>query len=124
EDRSYAYAATPRAVRNGFDVEGLVVLRSPSGERLTADDKAAKLVQARIEEGNGEGVEAHFRFAGYGNGVDYGTSRLRALVDKHDGAVMDEQGRVIYDATQSGDLVQQEWRHTLHSRKPRDVMHL
>jgi hypothetical protein len=31
---------------------------------------------------------------------------------------------VLSDARKAGDLVQQEWRDALHSRKPRDVMHL
>ncbi|WP_244546916.1 conjugal transfer protein TraA [Ensifer sp. YR511] len=124
-DRSFAYAVTPRADGNGIDIEGLVVLRSPKdGERLTGDDKASRLVQARFQQGDRDGVEARFRLTGYGNGVDYGTSRLRALVDKHGGAVRDEQGRGISNARQAGDLVQQEWRDKLHSRKPRDVMHL
>jgi len=118
-DRAFAFAVTARADGNGFDIDGVTVLRSADGERLTADDKAAAIVQGRIKSENAE-----FRFTGYGNGTDYGTSQVRSLVAAHGGKVQDEQGRVIKDAKQAGDLVQLEWRDQLHSRKPRDVMHL
>jgi hypothetical protein len=120
-DRAFAFAVTARADGSGFDIDGVTVLRSTHGERLTADDKAAAIVQTRME---GAGVDATFRFAGYGNGTDYGTSHVRSLVAAHKGEVRDEQGRMITDAKQAGDLVQLEWRDQLHSRKPRDVMHL
>lgn len=120
-DRAFAFAVTARADRSGFDVDGVTVLRSTDGERLTADDKAAAIVQTRLE---GAGADATFRFTGYGNGTDYGTSQVRSMVASHKGEVQDERGRVIADAKQAGDLVQLEWRDQLHSRKPRDVMHL
>lgn len=118
-DRAFAFAVTARADGNGFDIDGVTVLRSADGERLTADDKAAAVVRGRIKSENAE-----FRFTGYGNGTDYGTSQVRSLVAAHGGKVQDEQGRVIKDAKYAGDLVQLEWRDQLHSRKPRDVMHL
>jgi hypothetical protein len=119
--RAFAFAVTARADGSGFDVDGVTVLRSADGERLTADDKAAAIVQTRME---GAGADATFRFTSYGNGTDYGTSQVRLLVAAHGGKVQDEQGRMITDAKQAGDLVQLEWRDQLHSRKPRDVMHL
>lgn len=123
-DRAFAFAVTERTDGRGFQIEGLVVLRSSGGERLTADDKAAEFAQKRYDAGDDERVRAEFRFTGYGNGTDYGTSRLRSLVNQHSGSVQDEKGRVIADEKRAGDLVQLEWRDTLHSRKPRDVMHL
>jgi hypothetical protein len=102
-----------------------VVLRDGEGERLTGDRKAADIVQQRFEVSNaGRDVEASFRFHGYGNGVEWGTARVRELVASTDGEVRDDTGRLIGDGTQAGDLVQKEWRKELHSRKGRDVMHL
>lgn len=120
-DRAFAFAVKARADGSGFDVDGVTVLRNTDGERLTADDKAEAIVQTRME---GAGADATFRFTGYGNGTDYGTSQVRSMVASHKGEVQDERGRVIADAKQAGDLVQLEWRDQLHSRKPRDVMHL
>jgi hypothetical protein len=118
-DRAFAFAVSARSDGGGFDINGVTVLRNSDGERLTADDKATAIVQGRIR--NDRMV---FRFTGYGNGTDYGTSQVRSLVAAQGGKVQDEQGRVIKDAKQAGDLVQLEWRDQLHSRKPRDVMHL
>ena len=120
-DRAFVFTVTARADGSGYDIDGVTVLRNSGGERLTADDKAAAIVQARMESA---GADAVFRFTGYGNGTDYGTSHVRSLVAAHKGEVQDEQGRSIADAKQAGDLVQLEWRDQLHSRKPRDVMHL
>lgn len=118
-DRAFAFAVSLRSDGRGFDIDGVTVLRNSDGERLTADDKATAIVQGRFKCENAE-----FRFTGFGNGTDYGTSRVRSLVAAHGSKVQDEQGRVIKDAKQAGDLVQLEWRDQLHSRKPRDVMHL
>jgi len=123
-ERAFAIAVTARPDGTGFDIEGVTVLRSGQGERLTADAKANDIVQQRIDEGKESEGRTSFEFTGYGNGTDYGTSRLRALVEKHEGAVRDEQARAIADSKRAGDLVQLEWRDQLHSRKPRDVMHL
>ena len=120
-DRAFVFAASERADGGGLDIDGVAVLRNSGGERLTADDKAAAIVQRRMESA---GADAAFRFTGYGNGTDYGTSHVRSLVAAHKGEVQDERGRTIADAKQAGDLVQLEWRNQLHSRKPRDVMHL
>ncbi|MBY3101289.1 conjugal transfer protein TraA [Rhizobium laguerreae] len=117
-DRLHSFAISPRSDRSGFDIEGVTVLRDRHGERLTADGKATEIVQRRIDG------SATFQFTDYGNGTDYGTARLRSLVARHDGDVRDEKGRVIVDAKMAGDLVQLEWREALHSRKPRDVMHV
>ena len=106
-------------------VSGVVVLRDRSGERLTGDRKAAEIVQRRYNESEiRHAVEARFRFHGYGNGVEWGTARVRALVARTDGDVRDETGRPISGAEQAGSLVQKEWRKELHSRMGRDVMHL
>ncbi len=120
-DRAFTFAVKARADGSGFDVDGVTVLRNTDGERLTADDKAEAIVQTRME---GAGAHATFQFTGYGNGTDYGASQVRSLVAAHKGEVRDEQGRMITDAKRAGDLVQLEWRDQLHSRKPRDVMHL
>ncbi|TGQ51530.1 conjugal transfer protein TraA [Mesorhizobium sp. M1C.F.Ca.ET.193.01.1.1] len=123
-DRRYAYAVT-RQADGALTVQGAVVLRSEQGERLSGDDKAANIVQARYDaSAAAQGVAARFSFQGYGNGVEYGASNLRSLVERHDGNVRDDRGQVIGDEKLAGDLVQKEWRGDLHSRKGRDVMHL
>ena len=122
-DRRYAYS-----VETGKDgslkVDGYVVLRSGQGERLTADAKAAGIVQERF---NASAVAndafATFTFSGYGNGVEYGAAKLRDLIEQRRD-VRDDQGRAIADDKAAGDLVQKEWRDELHSRKSRDVMHV
>ncbi|PZM16486.1 conjugal transfer protein TraA [Rhizobium tubonense] len=123
-DRAFAIAVSERPDGSGFDIDGVTVLRSGQGERLTADAKATDIVQGRIDKGQNGASGTDFQFTGYGNGTDYGTSRLRSLVEKHEGAVQDQEGRAIADGKRAGDLVQQDWRNQLHSRKPRDVMHL
>jgi hypothetical protein len=123
-DRRFVYAARERS-DGELHVSGLVVLRDRSGERLTGDRKAAEIVQQRYHEKEaGRDVAARFRFHGYGNGVEWGTARVRELVASTDGEVRDDSGRLIGDATRAGDLVQKKWRKELHSRKGRDVMHL
>ncbi len=100
------------------------MLRSGQGERLTADAKAADIVQERF---NASAVAkealASFSFKGYGNGVEYGAAKLRDLIAQRND-VRDDQGRSIADDKAAGDLVQKEWRDELHSRKSRDVMHV
>lgn len=123
-DRAFAFAVSARPDGSGYDIDGITVLRSPGGERLTADEKATVIVQQRLDAGRATEGSASFRFTGYGNGTDYGSARLRSLVAAHKGEVCDEQGRAIGDGKRAGDLVQLEWRGQLHSRKPRDVMHL
>lgn len=121
--RSFAYGV--RAGEGGaLKVEGLVVLRGGDGERLSGDDKAAGIVQVRYDAGQPAGVAARFAFQGYGNGVSYGSVKLRDLVDRYSGDIRDSRNRTIADHKQAADLVQKEWRHELHSRKARDVMHL
>lgn len=123
-DRSFAYGVT-RHSDNTLTVDGLVVLRSGQGERLTADQKATELVQKRFNESSAAATaDAGFGFHGHGNGVTYGTLKLRDLVDRHEGDVRDDRGRLIDNDEAAGDLVQKEWRQELHSRKPRDVMHV
>jgi len=123
-DRRFVYAARQRSP-NEINVSGVVVLREGGGERLTGDRKAAEIVQQRFDDSDaGREVEARYRFHGYGNGVEWGTARVRELVAGAKGEVRDGTGRLIADATQAGDLVQKEWRKELHSRKGRDVMHL
>jgi hypothetical protein len=123
-DRRFVYAARERGADEIY-VSGVVVLRSENGERLTGDRKAAEIIQQRFDDSDtGRDVKARFRFHGYGNGVEWGTARVRELVAGTDGEVRDDTGRLIRDATQAGDLLQKEWRSELHSRKGRDVMHL
>lgn len=122
--RRFVYTTRERS-SDELDVSGVVVLRDGEGERLTGDRKAAEIVQQRFDGSDaGRDVEARFRFHGYGNGVEWGTARVRELVSGTEGEVRNDTGRLINDATQAGDLVQKEWRRELHSRKGRDVMHL
>ncbi|WP_141105549.1 MULTISPECIES: conjugal transfer protein TraA [unclassified Rhizobium] len=121
-DRSFAFGIEGRD--GTYRIEGVVVLRSKAGERLTADARASEIVQARMRTKGDDVGDAEFRFTGCGNGVEYGTSRLRSLVARLDGGVENDRGQKIADAKQAGDLVQQQWRGELHSRKSRDLMHL
>lgn len=123
-DRRFVYAVRDRSAGE-LEVNGVVVLRDRSGERLTGDSRAAEIIQQRYDEsGAGQDAAARFRFHGHGNGVEWGTARVRELVARADGEVRDDTGRLIGGSEQAGDLVQQEWRKELHSRKGRDVMHL
>jgi hypothetical protein len=123
-DRRFVYTARERSPGE-LDVSGVVVLRDGEGERLTGDRKAADIVQQRFEVSDaGRDVEASFRFHGYGNGVEWGTARVRELVAGNEGEVRDDTGRLIGDAALAGDLVQKQWRTQLYTRKGRDVMHL
>ncbi|TCR80824.1 conjugal transfer protein TraA [Rhizobium sp. BK376] len=123
-NRSFAFNVS-RGEDGGYRIEGVVVLRDGQGERLTADAKAIDIVRARMSAASVAGRTIDdFRFTGYGNGVDYGTARLRSLVDRHAGAVETGDGQRVSDSRQAGDLVQQQWRHQFHSRRPRDVLHL
>jgi len=122
-DRRYAYAID-KIEGGSVTVQGLVVLRSGQGERLTGDAKAAGIIQGRYDASAAAGkVAAKVSFHGYGNGVEFGASRLRGLVDRHDD-VRDDRGQPIANEKVAGDLVQKEWRGELHSRKSRDVMHV
>ncbi|MGK9338494.1 relaxase/mobilization nuclease domain-containing protein [Sinorhizobium meliloti] len=123
-DRRYAYAIAKNE-GGSVTVQGLVVLRSGQGERLTGDVKAAGIIQGRYDASAAasEAAAAKFSFHGYGNGVEFGASRLRGLVDRHDD-VRDDRGQSITNEKVAGDLVQKEWRGELHSRKSRDVMHV
>ncbi|MDX0574703.1 conjugal transfer protein TraA [Sinorhizobium medicae] len=122
-DRRYAYAIAKND-GGSVTVQGLVVLRSGQGERLTGDVKAAGIIQGRYDASAAAGeAAAKFSFHGYGNGVEFGASRLRGLVVRHDD-VRDDRGQLIVNEKVAGDLVQKEWRGELHSRKGRDVMHV
>ncbi|MBB6469186.1 hypothetical protein HNQ96_005075 [Aminobacter lissarensis] len=123
-ERRFAYGVA-RSDDGSLAVSGVMVLRSAEGERLTGDVKAAEIIQERYDTRSSvEDPSAVFSFAEYGNGVDYGTSRLRRLVEAFDGNVHDERGAKIENDGVAGDIVQKDWRHQLHSRKSRDVMHL
>ncbi|RWB39761.1 MAG: conjugal transfer protein TraA [Mesorhizobium sp.] len=123
-DRRFAYAVN-RQANGSLTVEGFVVLRSGQGERLTGDDKAASIIQSRYDNSDAaREAAARFVFQGYGNGVEYGASKLRSLVERYGGDVRDDRGQLIANDENAGDLVQKEWRGELHSRKSRDVMHL
>ncbi len=123
-NRSFAYAVSQPS-HGVLKVDGVVVLRSMEGERLTGDPKAADIIQRRYNESAASELgRAGFRFTGYGNGVEYGAAKLRNLVEDYKGDVRDDKGRVVPDARSAGDLVQKQWRRELHSRKGRDVMHV
>ncbi len=119
-DRSFAFVVEED--HGQYRIDGVVVLRDKTGERLTADAKAEEIVQGRI--GGHGGSEAELHFTGYGNGVEYGTARLRKLVEQTEGVVQDDRGETIADVRQAGNLAQLQWRGELYSRKPRDIMHL
>jgi len=121
-ERSFAIAVS--RTENGHRLEGVTVLRLSGGERLTADAKATEIVQNRLDARGEEDRQRSFRFTGHGNGVEYGTASLRALVEKFNGAVQDQNGQEVGDVERAGNLVQLKWRDQLHSRKARDVMHL
>ncbi|QPB24456.1 conjugal transfer protein TraA [Rhizobium sp. 007] len=122
-DRRYAYAVEKRE-DGSVSVQGLLVLRSGQGERLTGDAKAAGIIQGRYDASAvASEAGATFSFQGYGNGVEFGAIRLRGLVDQYQ-EVRDDRGRPISDEQAAGDLIQKEWRGELHSRKSRDVMHV
>ncbi|TIV04226.1 MAG: hypothetical protein E5W04_04440 [Mesorhizobium sp.] len=124
-ERRFVYAFKEKSAGE-FEVHGVVVLRDPGGERLTADAKATATVQERVDNSDvGRSAEVRFRFRGYGNGVEFATARVRDLVERApQGDVRDGTARIIGDFETAGDLVQKEWRRELHSRKGRDVMHL
>jgi hypothetical protein len=122
--RRFVYAVKEISSRE-LMVSGVLVLRDSGGERLTGDSKAASVIQDRFDKSDfAARIGASFRFHGYGNGVEYGTARVRDLIGRSGGKVRDETGRIVADAKQAGDLVQKEWRKELHSRRGRDVMHL
>ncbi|WP_173520614.1 conjugal transfer protein TraA [Ensifer sesbaniae] len=122
-DRRYAYGVE-KIADGSISVTGLVVLRSGQGERLTGDAKAAGIIQGRYDASAAASeAGATFSFHGYGNGVEFGASRLRGLLEQHQD-VRDDRGRPVSDEKAAGDLVQKEWRGELHSRKSRDVMHV
>lgn len=93
-----------------LEVRGVVVLRDPSGERLTADAKASAIVQERVVNSQvAREAEVRFRFSGHGNGVEFAAARVRKLVERVPrGDVRDEMGRIIGDFEKAGDLVQKE----------------
>lgn len=123
-DRRFVYAFRDHSAGK-LEVNGVVVLRDRSGERLTGDSTAAEIIQERYDHSDaGQDVAARFRFHGYGNGVEWGTARVRELVARSGTDVRDDTGRLISGSEQAGDIVQKEWRKELHSRKGRDVMHL
>ncbi|NRP75132.1 hypothetical protein ILFOPFJJ_06055 [Ensifer psoraleae] len=122
-DRRYAYAVEKHQ-DGSVSVQGLVVLRSGQGERLTGDAKAADIIQGRYDASAfASEAGAMFSFHGYGNGVEFGAIRLRDLVDQYQD-VRDDRGRSVSGEKAAGDLVQREWRGDLHSRRSRDVMHV
>ncbi|UZX45519.1 relaxase (plasmid) [Agrobacterium sp. 13-2099-1-2] len=120
-ERHLAYGVSQTA-QGQVNIEGLVVLRDKGGSRLSGDHEAAKIVSVRLAEAGNK--SAKVSFTGFGNGVEYGTARLRSLVDSHGGSVRDERGQLIENAKSAGDLVQRQWRRDLHSRRGRDVMHV
>lgn len=121
-DRRYVYSLS-QPNEGTVLVSGVTVLRDSAGERLSGDDAAAEILNRRYSAA-GRSETATFRFKSYGNGVDYGTAKVRALVDGPDGDVRDQDGGPIIDREQAGKLVQRHWRKLLYSRQVRDLMHL
>ena len=123
-ERRFVYAVD-QASTGKVVVHGVAMLRQRDGSRLSGDAKAASIVEKRMAKSEvAKGVRASFRFHGYGNGVEFGTARVRELARRFPEVVKDERGRSILSHQKAGDLVQKEWRRDLHSRKSRDVMHL
>ena len=123
-ERRFVYAVDQPSAGKAV-VHGVAMLRQHDGSRLSGDAKAASIVEKWIVENEvASGVPVSFRFHGYGNGVEFGTARVRGLARRFQGGVKDERGLSILSHQQAGDLVQKEWRRDLHSRKSRDVMHL
>lgn len=122
--RRFVYALDQKS-KSEFEARGVVVLRDTGGERLTADAKATAIVQKRIDHSAfGREGEIRFGFCGYGNGVQFATTKVRDLVQGANGMVQDEAGRAIEGLKNARHLVSTQWRPQLHSRKGRDVMHL
>lgn len=123
-DRHFVYSVQPNR-NGGLTVSGVAVLRNKAGERLTADAKADSITIDRIKGfSDNHSLEVSFRFRGYGNGVEYGSLKVRELVENTGSAVKNENGRLISTYAEAGDLVQKNWRSDLHSRQGRDVMHV
>lgn len=120
-DRHFAYGVSQPAPGH-VNISGVVVLRDKDGSRLSGDHEAAEIVSKRLAQAGNK--SAKVSFSGFGNGVEYGTARLRSLVDAHGGFVRDERGQAIENPKSAGDLVQRQWRRDLHSRRGRDVMHV
>jgi hypothetical protein len=82
-DRRFAYAVE-RNAGGSLTVQGVVVLRSGQGERLTGDEKAAGIIQARYDSSAAASeAAARFSFQGYGNGVERCT--IRPMIRKRQG---------------------------------------
>ena len=122
--RKFAYGLS-EGEGGRVQVDGIVMLRDADGNRLTGDAKANEfVVEAFAKSEVASEVSASFRFAGHGNGVEFGSSRLRGLVEKFDGDVRDQSGSVILTEGAANTLMQRGWRDEMHSRKARDVMHI
>ncbi|MEQ1956196.1 hypothetical protein [Mesorhizobium sp. CN2-181] len=94
-ERRFVYTARARSP-DELDVSGVVVLRDKEGERLTGDRKAAEIIQERFDGSDaGQDVEARFRFHCYGNGVEWGTARVREIIAGAEGGVRDDTGKLI-----------------------------
>ena len=122
--RKFAYGLTEGG-DGRVHVDGIVMLRDADGNRLTGDAMANEfVVEAFAKSEVSSEISASFRFAGHGNGVEFGSSRLRGLVEKFDGRVRDQTGSVIATEGAANTLMQRGWREEMHSRKARDVMHV
>lgn len=126
EDRHSFAFGMERQSDSTATMTGLMVLRSSEGTRRTPDAKGEDMLARTIGSMKGRlaAEGSNFRFTGYGNGVEYGTHKLRDLVERFDGQVTTDRGRAVAGHKQAGDLLQHEWRKELHSRVPRDVMHV
>lgn len=123
-DRRFVYGT--RATTSGrLEIEGLVVLRDPVGNRLRGDAGAARQVQDLLDQDKAaRAVHAAFSFDGHGHGLHYAAARMKDLMVRFDGKVMDESGREIATANEASALVRTIWRGSFHARRGRDFMHL
>jgi hypothetical protein len=80
-----------------LDGAGLVVLRSGKGSALQATPRRPVSSRGRYKpRPTASEADAQFSFHGYGNGVEFGASLLRWLVDCHED-VRNHAGRSMFD---------------------------
>ena len=105
-------------------IEGMVVLHSPAGGRMIADQRSAAEIEARLDKGLNNEAAASVQFVGHGHGVRFAAAELRKLVERHPGHVWNEKGAAIVDAKAASRTAHRDWRKRLESRAPRDNLHL
>ena len=124
-DRAFVFAVTVRPDGSGFDIDGIDGASKLRGERLTADDKATAIVQRRLDaERSGGAAQASGSPAMVMELITAPVAcvrwwqRIRARCQRRAGA------RDRRRASRRATLFNSNGADQLHSRKPRDVMHL